>query len=240
MGDGLVNSRSDRAPDFWQRMSMAALQGVLRLATRRRYAGLEHIPRDGAVIIVANHVSKVDSLVIAGFMGAAGRWPRFLAKAPLFDVPLLGRFLLRMRQIPVNRGGADAGRVLVVAAEALRAGDVVVIYPEGGTPKPWEDKMRRKGKTGAARLLLSTGAPIVPVASWGPQNILDPETGRLRLRLRTPVTVVAGPPLPISYEDGSGADLHAVTEEIMRALRRLASEAEDSCEPAMRHGLMRR
>ncbi|NJP96024.1 hypothetical protein HCN51_42445 [Nonomuraea sp. FMUSA5-5] len=69
---------------------MRALQGLLRVAVRRRYAGLRHIPRHGGVSIVANHVSKVDSLVIAGFVGAAGRFsPRFPAKAPLFDVPLL-------------------------------------------------------------------------------------------------------------------------------------------------------
>ncbi|MEV4114971.1 lysophospholipid acyltransferase family protein [Nonomuraea sp. NPDC049695] len=217
-----MNNRSERAMDFWRRVSMRALQGLLRLAVWRRYAGLGHIPRHGGVIIVANHVSKVDSLVLAGFVGAAGRWPRFLAKAPLFDVPLLGRFLLTMRQIPVNRGAADAGDALVVAAEAVRAGDVVVFYPEGGTPKPWESTPP-KGKTGAARLRLSTGAPVVPVASWGPQHILDPATGRFRLRLRTRVTVLAGPPLRISQED----DVRAIIEEIMRALRHLAREAEE-------------
>jgi 1-acyl-sn-glycerol-3-phosphate acyltransferase len=225
-----VNVRSNRCVIFWRRLSMIVLQAALRVAIRRRYAGLEHIPCDGGAIVVANHVSKLDSLAIAGFVGAAGRWPRFLAKAPLFGIPVVGRFLVSMRQIPVNRGGADAADALVVAAEAVRAGDVVIIYPEGGTPKPWETPLS-KGKTGAARLWLSTGAPVVPVASWGPQNILDPATGRLRLRPRTPVIVVAGPPLelsPGSVGDVSGADPREITEEIMRALRALADGAAEA------------
>ncbi|MGR6924396.1 lysophospholipid acyltransferase family protein [[Actinomadura] parvosata] len=235
-----MNVRSSRRVMVRRQLSMTVLQTVLRLAVRRHYAGLGHIPGDGGVIIVANHVSKLDSLAIAAFVGAAGRWPRFLAKAPLFDIPVVGRFLISMRQIPVNRGGANAADALAVAAAAVRAGDVVIIYPEGGTPKPWETPLN-KGKTGAARLWLSTGAPVVPVVSWGPQNILDPATGRLRLRPRTPVIVVAGPPLELSsvpvrsasarsaaVSNGNGADLHGITEEIMRALRSMAAGAAEA------------
>ena len=80
----------------------------------------------------------------------------------------------------------------------------MVIYPEGTTTRE-PDLWPMRGKTGAARLALATGAPVIPVAMWGPEQLFDPRTSKLRLRPRTPVTVVAGPPSTCA----AWADAHA-------------------------------
>ena len=122
---------------------------------------------------------------------------------------------------------ARAVAALEAATAALQAGDVVLIYPEGTTPKSG-DLWPERGKTGVARLFLATGAPVVPIVSWGSQRLFDPRTRRMRLAPRTPVTVLAGPPVDLSKWAGaepSAANLHAITDEIMGVLRGLLSEA---------------
>ena len=95
----------------------------------------------------------------------AGRRPRFLAKEELFRAPLLKWALPGLRQIPVRRGTGDTS-ALELAADALRSGEVVVVYPEGTVTRR-EDGMPMEGKTGVVRLSLATGLPIIPMASWG-------------------------------------------------------------------------
>lgn len=208
---------------FWRRFAVVTVKPPLTALTRRDWRGMEHIPTTGGVIIVANHISEADPLAIAHFIYDAGRWPQFLAKSGLFRIPVLGPVLRRVRQIPVYRGTVEAGRALDAAVAAVKAGDAVVVYPEGTTPKQG-DLVPRRGKTGAARLWLATGVPVIPVVSWGPQDIFDPRTRKVRLRLNSPVTVVAGPPVDLSAWTGAPtttATLQQVTEQIMARLREM-------------------
>jgi 1-acyl-sn-glycerol-3-phosphate acyltransferase len=187
---------------------------------------LEHIPTTGAVIIVANHISHADPFVLAHFLYGAGRWPQFLAKASIFQLPVFGWMLRQVRQIPVYRGTSDAAKALDAAHAAIMAGDAVVIYPEGTTTRE-PDLWPMHGKTGAARLALATGAPVVALVMLGAERIFDPRTHRLRLRPRTPVTVVAGPALDLSsWRDAppTPATLHAMTDEIMERLSEMLAE----------------
>src|SRR5947209_9897955 len=189
--------------------------------TRRTWSGQENIPREGGVIIVPNHLSEFDPFVVAHYVYKSGRGPQFLAKSTLFKNRLFGPLLRAVRQIPVYRGTADAVKSLEAAIAAVQAGDSVIIYPEGTTPKAGEFWPQR-GKTGVARLFLQTGAPVVPIVTWGPQNVFDPRTGKLRFRLRSPVTVVAGPPMDLSkWRDAqpSAANLYAITDQVMTTLR---------------------
>jgi 1-acyl-sn-glycerol-3-phosphate acyltransferase len=220
---------------FWRRFAVAVIKPTVLVMTRRTWSGLEHIPPDGPLIIVANHVSHADPMPIAHFVYEAGRWPQFLAKSSLFDVPVFGWFLKQVRQIPVYRGTVDAARALEAATEAVTAGDSLIIYPEGTTSKQ-PDLWLMRGKTGAARLALATGAPVVPVVTWGAQQIFDPRTSKLRLRPRTPVTVVAGPPVDLSRWAGiapSSAVLQEMTEEIMFRLRDMISEVRGAPAPEL-------
>jgi 1-acyl-sn-glycerol-3-phosphate acyltransferase len=220
---------------FWRRLTVMVVKPPLFLLTRRNWRGGEHLPASGGAIVVVNHVSHADPLVVAHFVYDSGRWPQFLGKQSVFDVPVLGWMLRQVRQIPVRRGTVDAAKALEAAIAAVRAGDAVVIYPEGTTTKH-PDLWPMRGRTGVARLWLETGAPVVPVVSWGPQAIFDPRTGKLRPRPRTPVTVVAGPPVDLSAYRGavaSAATLYAITETVMNRLRELLAEIRGEPAPPL-------
>jgi 1-acyl-sn-glycerol-3-phosphate acyltransferase len=220
---------------FWQWFAVATVKPTLTLWTRRNWSGMEHIPAYGGVILAVNHLSEFDPLVLAHFVYDAGRWPQFLAKSSLFKNKLFGWVLRAARQIPVYRGTADAVRSLEAAIAAVKAGDAVVIYPEGTTPKDG-DFWPQRGKTGIARLALATGAPVVPIITWGPQRVFDPRgKGKLRVRPRSPVTVVAGPPVDLSkWADAAPttANLYAITDEIMLTLRDMLAAVRGEAAPA--------
>jgi len=178
------------------------------------------------VILAVNHMSHADPFIIARYVYDAGRWPQFLAKESLFKLPVLGKILYWCRQIPVRRGTIDASKALDAAVEAVHRNGTVVIYPEGTTSKE-PDLWPMKGKTGAARLALLTGAPVIPVAMWGPEKIFDPRNKKLRLRPRTPVWVWAGPEVDLGKWAGAEpttAVLNEMTEAIMLRIRDLVAE----------------
>ncbi|MEH0824561.1 MULTISPECIES: lysophospholipid acyltransferase family protein [unclassified Micromonospora] len=220
---------------FWRRFAVALVKPVMLVWTRRTWRGAEQLRRDGGIIIVPNHLSHADPLVSAHFIYEAGRWPQYLGKASVFRVPVIGWILHRCRQIPVERGTADAVKSLDKLIAALDAGGAVVIYPEGTItrePELWP----MKGKTGAARLALATGAPVIPLAMWGPEKLFDARSNRFGLRPRTPVTVVAGEPVDLSRWAGatpSRAVLEEMTEEIMLSLRDLLAGIRGGTPPPL-------
>jgi 1-acyl-sn-glycerol-3-phosphate acyltransferase len=220
---------------FWIRLAVFLLKPVLTVMTHRTWSGTANIPAEGAAILVGNHISHADPLIIGHYVYDAGRWPQFLAKSSLFAVPVLGPFLSAVRQIPVHRGTVDAVKALDSAVAALAHGEAVIIYPEGTTtrePELWP----MRGKTGAARLWLETGVPVVPIVMWGPERIFDPRTRRLRLRPRTPVTVVAGAPVDLSKWEGAeptAATLAGITDAIMFRLRDMLAEIRDGTPPPL-------
>jgi 1-acyl-sn-glycerol-3-phosphate acyltransferase len=143
--------------------------------------------------------------------------------------------LRRLSQIPITRGGAGAVAELEAAAEAVRSGHGVVVYPEGTTPKDG-DMTPRPGKAGVARLFLATEAPVIPVVTWGPQNVFDPKTRTWNLRTRTAVTAHAGPPVDLTAWAGAPptvANLRAITDQIMAELRyHLSTVRDERWEPS--------
>ena len=220
---------------FWQRFAVVLVKSVLTVWTRRSWRGAEHLGGAGGIIIVPNHISHADPLVAAHFIYDAGRWPQFLGKASVFRVPVIGWILHRCKQIPVERGTADAVKSLDKLVAALDSGGAVVIYPEGTTtrePELWP----MRGKTGAARLALATGAPVIPVAMWGPERMFDPRTTRFGLRPRIPVSVVAGPPVDLSRWAGATPNrvvLEEMTDAIMLRLRDLVAEIRGGTPPPL-------
>ena len=187
----------------WYRAAELALVPPMQLWFNWRLEGLEKIPAEGPVIVAGNHLSYVDPLAHGYYVVKAGRRPRFLAKQELFDAPFVGTVLRGARQISVERGTGDRSP-LEDADRAVERGEVVVIYPEGTTTTTREDFSPGRGKTGAVRLSLATGVPILPVATWGGQFVWR-RSGRQSLTFGRPIWVVAGEPFDPSSPTGGGS-----------------------------------
>ena len=202
------------------------------LSARPRFEGLEHIPREGGVVIAANHISHIDPIYSGLAVHLARRVPRFLAKDSLWRVPGLGALLRATQQIPVFRGSADAKSSLRAGTAALEQGKVLVVYPEGTIsrdPAHWPMHAR----TGVARLALGADAPVVPMVHWGTHDVLDGYRKRYRPVPRTTVTVRCGPPVDLSAYRGRPIDaalLREVTDLIMSRVRGLLADVR--AEPA--------
>ena len=211
---------------FWLGLAVVVIYPAISVFFKVRWRGREHMPKTGGAIVVVNHVSYIDPLAFARFVWDSGRIPRFLAKDSLFKIFFVGRVLHGAGQIPVSRGTADAQTSLKHAVAALARGELVCIYPEGTVTKD-PDYWPMVGRTGVARLALSTDVPVIPVAQWGPQNAVDVDLKRYKLFPRHEVVCQAGPPVDLSAYRGRPmtADvLREVTDEIMLGVRGLLGE----------------
>lgn len=214
---------------------VATFYPATRLMARRRVEGIEHVPPDGPALLVCNHVSYLDPLYTAILVHQAGRVPRFMAKAGLWKLPVLGRVLRSAEQIPVQRAGRAAGDSLRAAERALADGKIVLIYPEGTITRD-PDRWPMQSRTGVARLALAADVPVVPVVHWGTQRVYDHYRKRFRPLPRTEVVVRAGQPVDLAaHRTGrppDGATLRAVTDLLMGRVRDLLADVRGAQPPA--------
>jgi 1-acyl-sn-glycerol-3-phosphate acyltransferase len=225
---------AQRKLGFWRRLAVALVVPAMWVWTKRTWSGMENMPPGGGFIIAPNHMSQFDPLLVAHYVYKSGRWPRFLAKASIWRIPVLGFLLDKTWQIPVVRGSVEAARSLDTLVAAIQQGAVVVIYPEGTTTRD-PDLWPMRGKTGAARLALVTGAPVVPMATWGAQGIHDVRTGKVSLKPRRPVSVTVGKPVDLSHWQGEAPTrtvLAQMTDAIQLAGRDLLAELRQEPPPA--------
>jgi 1-acyl-sn-glycerol-3-phosphate acyltransferase len=214
-------------------ISVAIVKPLLLLFTRRRWVDGHKVPAEGGCILVANHVSHLDPLTFAHFAYDNGRLPRFLAKSEVFGVPVVGTIVRSARQIPVYRLTTDASQAFRAAVDAVDHGECVVVYPEGTIsrdPGLWP----MTGKSGAARIALSTGAPVIPVAQWGANHILAPYAKKPRLLPRKTISMKAGDPVDLDDLRGrplTPAALREATDRIMDALTLLLADLREGEEP---------
>jgi putative phosphoserine phosphatase / 1-acylglycerol-3-phosphate O-acyltransferase len=181
--------------------------------------GLDAIPSKGPVLLAANHRSYFDVAALALVAARLGRPVRFLGKKEIFDAPVVGTIARAIGGISVDRGsGSD--RPLRAAEAALRAGEVVIVLPQGTIPRGdafFDPELT--GKTGTARLAAATGAVVVPIGVWGTEKVW-PRSARMpdfTLVRRPPKIIVrAGHPLSLS-----GTDMVADTATIMEAIATL-------------------
>ncbi|MFC3995189.1 lysophospholipid acyltransferase family protein [Nocardiopsis sediminis] len=222
----------------WVKAVVASIvRPIMTAVTRAEWSGQENIPRDGGVILAANHLSMADPLTIAHYLYVAGkRWPTFTAKEGVFRIPVVGAVARSTGQIPVRRGTTDAVKALKAAEEALtRDGSSVIIYPEGTCtrdPHLWP----MVAKTGVARLALTTGVPVVPLAHWGEQHLLPYGSAKLSPFPRKRVQIVAGPPVDLSaYRDRpiTATLLKDATADIMREITRFQAGIRGEEPPAV-------
>jgi 1-acyl-sn-glycerol-3-phosphate acyltransferase len=215
-------ARSRRGPiGFWIGLCVAVLWPLVGALFKLRFHHRERVPRTGGVILVTNHVSYADPLVFARFTWDSGRVPRFLIKDSLFRIFFVGRVLHGAKQIPVSRGSAEAERSLQHAVTALERGECVIIYPEGTVTRD-PDFWPMVGRTGVARLALSSDVPVVPVAQWGPQHAVDVYHKHYRVLPRKEAVCSVGEPVDLSAYRGrplTAELLRQVTDLIMGAVR---------------------
>ena len=214
------------------------LNAIMRPLTKRDWRHQDKVPKTGGVIFVANHISNADPLAIGQFLAFSGRWPRFLAKASVFKIPVVGRVIAACGQIPVQRASVQSKDALVAAVQALERGRALVIYPEGTItydPNLWP----MKGKTGAARLAFQTDFPVVPIGQWGAQELMPGRKPRFpKLFPRKTLLVVAGDPVPLDdlrTEPVSAATLDEGTTRIMDAITVLVAELRRATPPVQRY-----
>lgn len=222
-----------RGYSLLQRLVVAVVKPTLLLSTRRRWRGQDNIPQRGGMILAANHLSWTDPMAISHFLYESGRWPVFLAKSELFAIPVLGRLITKIGQIPVYRHTTDAGHALRDAERGLAEGACVIFYPEGTCtrdPELWP----MVGKTGVARLALIADVPVIPLAHWGPHELLPYGEKKPRLFPRKTMRLSAGPPVDLSAYRGhelTAANLRGATSEITDAIIGLLAELRGEQSP---------
>ncbi len=186
--------------------------------------GVQLIPRNGPVIIAANHRSYLDPIVLTAVGMRRGRKLRYLGKKEVFDAPVIGQGMRLLGQIRVDRGTGDA-TPLQQAIDALHRGEAIGIFPQGTIPRgeAFYDP-RLKARTGVARLAIEADVPVVPVALWGtetiwPRNHRVPRVGELLAR--RPVYAKVGEPITLKQPADAKSEseaYHQLADEVMRRI----------------------
>jgi putative phosphoserine phosphatase / 1-acylglycerol-3-phosphate O-acyltransferase len=183
--------------------------------------GVANVPLRGPVLLAANHRSYFDVAALAIVAARLGRPVRFLAKQELFDAPVIGSLCRSIGGIPVARGQREGAAAALEQAEAaLRAGEAVIVLPQGTIPRgPAFFEPVLHGKTGTARLAAATGASVVPIGLWGTERVW-PRRARVpdvAAVLRPPaVRVRVGRPVTLGLDDAK-----ADTAVLMAAISKL-------------------
>ncbi|MEY4417578.1 MAG: hypothetical protein RIQ88_16 [Actinomycetota bacterium] len=221
------------------------LRPLVRLLYGIQVTGKENLPKSGGYVLAANHVTQLDALAVAYMIYfRLHRAPHFLAKEGLFRTPIVGPVLLACGQIPVFRSGKKTVDPMASAFEVLRAGHVIGIFPEGTlTRDPGQWPMR--GRTGAIRLALETGVPIIPVGQWGSEEVMETYSSVIKPKPWHNVRLKIGKPIDVSDLVGkkmSTEELVALTDRVMQDITKLVEELRGEKAPSRRfvpseHGL---
>ena len=195
------------------------------------------LPRSGAFVFAPNHYSEIDPVVMGVVAWKLGRLPHFMAKGSLFRIPVLGYLLRKSGQIPVERGGSVRGSEPVKAAELMvEKGQMVVVYPEGTLTRD-PDLWPMRGKTGAVRVALERGIPIVPAAHWGTQELMPRYSKKISIFPRKHIIVKIGDPLDLAEfreRPLDSATLSAATAVVMDAITALLEDIRQEKAPLER------
>ncbi len=200
------------------------------LLIRLRVAGVQNVPKTGPVILVSNHLNWTDIPMIAV---RVMRRTHFMAKTELFQKASFKWLVIGLGAFPVRRGEADR-QAIKQAEEVLKAGQVLVIFPEGTRSRK---RVMKEGLAGVALIALRSGAPIVPVGIYGSEKFKLWHIWPFRTR----ITLTYGQPFTLTREGHRGhTDLQAQLEIIMRHIAELLppqyqgiyGEASESAAPA--------
>jgi 1-acyl-sn-glycerol-3-phosphate acyltransferase len=209
---------------------------TLLAVTKREWIDGEKIPATGGCVVVVNHISHLDPMTLGFFLYDHGRLVRYLAKDALFHMPVLKHIVKDAGQIPVTRMTEGAVTAFDAAVEAVKEGECIGVYPEGTITKD-PDGWPMRGKTGAARIALATGCPVIPIGQWGAQDILPAYSLRPHLFPRKTASYKVGDPVDLSDLMGKPVTnevLLEATNRIMAAVTVLVEGLRGEKAPAVR------
>ncbi|MBT2501628.1 1-acyl-sn-glycerol-3-phosphate acyltransferase [Curtobacterium sp. ISL-83] len=200
---------------------------TFRFSARYHWHGPNRIPAEGAFVLAPNHFTNIDPLVVGTAVWISKRSPRFLAKASLFRVPVVGKLMSGMGQIPVERSGRTRLNDPLSGGKSLvDGGGAVIVYPEGTLTRD-PDLWPMRGKTGAVRIALENDVPIIPMAHWGTQKIMARYSNKLRLFPPSRVDVIVGDPVDLSAYRGRPIDQAMLVEATALVMDRITALLEE-------------
>jgi 1-acyl-sn-glycerol-3-phosphate acyltransferase len=207
--------------DVWWSIARVTVGGATRLAFRLRPSGLRHVPGAGGGLLCYNHVSILDPVAVAVSVAGRGRAVRFLTLSEEFDRPVLGWALRRLRHIPLRRGAGDWAAIDAVS-RVVGSGALAGMSPEG---RVGDGDRLLPGQKGAARIALTSHAPVVPIGIWGTHDRWPKAGLRLVRPARPVVAVVFGAPINPQGDARSRPDVRLLTDRIMGELDTVVSRA---------------
>lgn len=189
------------------------------------FEGDQHIPRKGGAILSINHVGYLDFALTGTAALPVGRYVRFMAKKEVFDNKLAGPLMRGMHHICVDRSSGTAS--FVAALRALRSGEIVGIFPEGTISVSFEIK---ELKSGAVRLAMASGVPVIPTIVWGSQRIWTKKVKRNLRRKKIPIVVSFGKPIYFDKQSDVEAGERLLRETMIAMLHEVQQKYPDSHE----------
>lgn len=221
------------------RVAVAILKPLLLLFTRHKWINGERLPASGGCVVALNHLSHIDPITAAHYVYDHGRAPNYLAKAALFDITFVGTILRGTGQIPVKRESTDAVGAYAAAVRAVREGRCIVVYPEATITRD-PDLWPMRAKSGAARIALETGCPVIPIGQWGAQEILPPYEKKPRLFPRKRITMRVGEPIDLGdlvERERTPEVVAEATDRIMAAITHELELIRDEHAPEERYDM---
>ncbi|MEY4658200.1 MAG: hypothetical protein RLZZ545_393 [Actinomycetota bacterium] len=205
---------------------VVAIKGFWKyLGLKFNFEGEENIPRKGGAILAINHVGYLDFALVGTAALPVNRYVRFMAKKEIFDNKLAGPLMRGMHHICVDRSNGSAS--FVAALRALRGGEIIGIFPEGTISVSFEIK---ELKSGAVRLAMGAGVPVIPTVIWGSQRIWTKKVKRNLRRKNVPISVTFGDPLYFDRETEVEAGEKLLRETMINMLHHVQEKYPDSHE----------
>lgn len=212
------------------RFAVNILKPPMTFLTARDWQGTQWLrmdyPPDDGIVVAVNHVSWFDPFSVAHLLWDNGRPPHFLAKESVFRVPVGGMILKYAHQIPVYRETDNAADSVRAAVKAVKSGKAVVVYPEGTITRD-PDLWPMTGRTGAARIALLAGAPVIPVAQWGAQDVIGPYEKEFNIWPPKTMRARIGPPVDLDDLHGGRMDASLLSEATARIVAAVTEQLEE-------------
>ncbi|WP_042543987.1 lysophospholipid acyltransferase family protein [Leucobacter komagatae] len=200
------------------------------LMVRYRFTPNSKLPKTGPFILAPNHFSEIDPIAMGAAVWHLGRVPRFLAKESLFKIPVFGWMLRKSGQIPVERAGAvmrstGLDNPLSSASKLIESQGGVIVYPEGTLTRD-PDLWPMRGKSGAVRLALESGIPLIPAAHWGTQELMPRYGKSIRPFPRKTIEVAIGDPMDMSEFRDRHIDQRLINEATTKLMNEITKLLE--------------